>query len=683
MTDIYDEVVADRKKLLEVAENNAKNKILDAVTPRIKELVESALLGKLNEELSDDDILLDLEGIPSDESMGPADPGMPANPIVDAEISIDTSTSPLPTPVPDVAAGEDAGVTLPGPDGKVVLDIDSFLADSSAAPASTKQFELTPESMKALNALVGNNVCDLNVVNERIIKLEGRLRKLTQKTNPTANDIETARQIKLECEKHYSDIQASREVLDEARAVKAEKKLETIYNGIMENYSAAGHIKTIVAEMMSINKRAAKFNKQILESRGPTYANTKAVAGMLQEVKDLHSIVGNLYTSLGKDDSIDEASVHQVGANLATLYTEIRKMVTKKRKQINEADELEVGADVMGAGEEPDADVDANEVLVQLKLPASLDDLAGGDSVEVVGVEPAAGDDMDMDMDDMDMDDMEMDDESDVEGLDDMGVEEEPEMAESKMYEARLNDDDIIEIDEAALVAEMKKMKQLQEKKKVGTAGIKNVNTGGHGPAHFDSFGGGKEEGDLFVDGEDLNAHDPVGSEGYLDESADLEGLAEEDESMDEGDCVEEEEEVKSESRRVKASRTNGKSQKQLAEAFEKARAELAGQKLFNTKLVALNRVLQFPGLKQSQKEKIVETLDRGRTVAEVKELYGKIVTVLKKQSQKSMNESAQGTGRGSASRVVTSGAATTDKDSPLLERWQKIAFGGSGLIQG
>ena len=43
---LYDEAIADAKKLREVAEKNAKNAIIEAVTPRIKQFIEDQLLEK-------------------------------------------------------------------------------------------------------------------------------------------------------------------------------------------------------------------------------------------------------------------------------------------------------------------------------------------------------------------------------------------------------------------------------------------------------------------------------------------------------------------------------------------------------------------------------------------------------------------------------------------------------------
>ena len=43
---LYQDAIADARKLREMAEQSAKNKIIDAVTPRIRDLIESQLLGE-------------------------------------------------------------------------------------------------------------------------------------------------------------------------------------------------------------------------------------------------------------------------------------------------------------------------------------------------------------------------------------------------------------------------------------------------------------------------------------------------------------------------------------------------------------------------------------------------------------------------------------------------------------
>jgi hypothetical protein len=693
MGDIYDDAIADRKRLLDVAEKNAKNKIVDAITPRIKELVENAVLGKLNEELGDDDdILLDVDVGIDDVSGGLSQHD--AQSIVPGPGSIEQSVEIPPLAVPpaaassvqstgiDVSAGENAGLSLPGPDGKVVLDIDAFM---TSGDNPDEQFQLTPESIRALGGLVGSTVIDLNEVDQRILGLESIIRSIDSSKNPSTKERETARQVRLECQNIYDSIQSVRDVLDEMHLASVESKLESMYGHIMERYTNAGHIRTVVNEMMTINRAAAKLNK-ITESADKSNDVVKELTQMMREVVDLHSIVGKLYETLDKDDSVDGETLQGVGANLSTLYMEMKNMVTKKGKRINEADELELGADV--AGDEAAAGVDADEVLVQLKLPSSLKDIGPGQEIEVVGVEPAESDDMG-DVDELgaeaDIDDMgvEMGGDEVPEMEDDLETEGEM-MDETEMSESRLNDDDIIEIDEAALVAEMRKMKKLREKKSAGKG--PNGTQGGHGAAHFDAFGGGKDEGEPFVDGEDLNANDPIGSDGYLDENASLFEADEDELCEDEGvsGSKKQKERQKKEMGETHQRVASNKqpSEKSLSESLKKARVELAEQKLFNTKLVALNRVLQIPGLTKNQKSSVVETLDSARSVEEVGKLYSKIVETLKSKG-KAIHESTQ-VSRGSSSRPTTSAAPSNDSDShPLLERWNKIAFGGSEPING
>ena len=42
---LFEEAIADAKQLREVAEQNAKSAILEAVTPKIKQFIESQLIG--------------------------------------------------------------------------------------------------------------------------------------------------------------------------------------------------------------------------------------------------------------------------------------------------------------------------------------------------------------------------------------------------------------------------------------------------------------------------------------------------------------------------------------------------------------------------------------------------------------------------------------------------------------
>jgi hypothetical protein len=59
---LYEEALADVKKLKEVAEDNAKRALLEAVTPRIRDLIENQLMGEYGVaevEADEDKLLMD------------------------------------------------------------------------------------------------------------------------------------------------------------------------------------------------------------------------------------------------------------------------------------------------------------------------------------------------------------------------------------------------------------------------------------------------------------------------------------------------------------------------------------------------------------------------------------------------------------------------------------------------
>ena len=53
-SNLYEEAIAEAKQLREMAEQNAKNKIIEAVTPRIKALIEAQIMGE-QDELDDEE----------------------------------------------------------------------------------------------------------------------------------------------------------------------------------------------------------------------------------------------------------------------------------------------------------------------------------------------------------------------------------------------------------------------------------------------------------------------------------------------------------------------------------------------------------------------------------------------------------------------------------------------------
>lgn len=146
---LYEEALADVKRVKEVAEDNARRAVLEAVTPRIRELIERSLLNE-----SDDDELDEVMPTPPG-----APPGLGGSPTPDAPVDAVVSTSSVAVPMATAVSPPDA-------DGKVTLDIDSLCGtpgEGEAVPPpqfgaplpapETDEFEVSMESVDALSKI--------------------------------------------------------------------------------------------------------------------------------------------------------------------------------------------------------------------------------------------------------------------------------------------------------------------------------------------------------------------------------------------------------------------------------------------------------------------------------------------------------------------------------------------------
>ncbi len=106
---LYDEAIADAKKLKQMAEEDAKNRIIDAITPRIRNLIESKILGESMPEEIEVDEQEDSEEAVEDVEMAP--------------VSLD----PEPVSIPvDAGIGSEKPVVKIDPDGPVSVDLGDF-----------------------------------------------------------------------------------------------------------------------------------------------------------------------------------------------------------------------------------------------------------------------------------------------------------------------------------------------------------------------------------------------------------------------------------------------------------------------------------------------------------------------------------------------------------------------------
>jgi len=74
---LYEEAIADLKKVKEIAEDNAKRAIVEAVAPRIRELIEKELLGESLDEESSDELPPGVEILKGEKEKGEKEPTQP------------------------------------------------------------------------------------------------------------------------------------------------------------------------------------------------------------------------------------------------------------------------------------------------------------------------------------------------------------------------------------------------------------------------------------------------------------------------------------------------------------------------------------------------------------------------------------------------------------------------------
>jgi len=141
---LYEEALADVKKLKEIAEDNAKKALIEAVSPRIKDLIEAELLREVEEfEKEEDDLLLD-DGMESPEVAGS---------------------------IPMSSIGDPSSLGVPADDEKVTLDLDKL-----AISPSEEEYELSNQTNDAATDLVGK----LNLNFAESTKVESKLFRLSE-----------------------------------------------------------------------------------------------------------------------------------------------------------------------------------------------------------------------------------------------------------------------------------------------------------------------------------------------------------------------------------------------------------------------------------------------------------------------------------------------------------------------
>lgn len=276
MKDIYEEALSDVKKLTKVAEDNAKLAVIEACTPRIREFIESQLMG--HDIDGEDDASMDVD-ITVDDNGEEDDFVAPGMPDVGGDLLADN----------EVASSEDeqaAAVTLPDEDGKVTLDVDAVASPG----AGTEEYEVTFENLEKLapiaraakKTVLGKNITSIA---EGVSALKSASRIL-RATSAYKLQVENALS---RIENIYSHVQEN--VKDPAEKLVHENRLEAIFKDLNE----------LQEQKMSTKKQKKRLTEEDV---------TLTLTGLPDDI-DLDSIGVDLVS--GEDEVDDVGGADEAG----------------------------------------------------------------------------------------------------------------------------------------------------------------------------------------------------------------------------------------------------------------------------------------------------------------------------------------------------------------------------------
>jgi len=223
---LYEEALADVKKLKEIAEDNAKKALIEAVSPRIKDLIEAELLKEVSDEDDENDLLTD-DGI--EDSIE-----------IKSAIDIDPTVSSIEDPAV-VAA-----MSMPDEEGKVTLDLDALQVEPVGP-----EFELSNESLRLLNPI------SEKINSATALKVESKLFQLseaTQKFLAASVSIKKTASYQRKILEMVSEIENVYEFLQDSAGNLQDKgvyegKLEQLYkqlNKLVEQYNMKKNLKSLL-----------------------------------------------------------------------------------------------------------------------------------------------------------------------------------------------------------------------------------------------------------------------------------------------------------------------------------------------------------------------------------------------------------------------------------------------------
>ena len=397
-------------------------------------------------------------------------------------------------------------------------------------------------------------------------------------------------------------------ITNKAKAEAIQEKIKDLKEGLKTLQKArilAEGDKKTVASRKKIN---TLFKKIVVETKN--IKNNKIVRNNKQILKEYYELIKELNTMSRRRNRVIEESLEDLlEMNLFEEEGDDQEGEEKDFLAGLEDDDMPEPED---SEEEEDAPADDAEDM-QISKDTTVEQLA---AMVGLGGEEAGEEEEELDLEGI------------FEGPEDGEEEEDDETNDSLsagVYESRNR---VLEIDENMLRREIGRMKTLRE---------------GEAKDMASHFGGGSLEGEMFVDGVELN---------------------------------------KLHEMKIKAAKVVRKNRmlesklSQYKKALRGMKTQLTEMNLFNAKLLYANKLMQNRDLSIKQQRNIVESLDEAKTLGEAKILFESLSKSLvsgnKNQRSGNLQEGAIRRRSGSSSAPVRS--AQTLNESVALDRWATLA---------
>lgn len=724
MSDLYKEALLDAKKLREVAEADAKARIIEKVSPFISEMISNKIKADyLKEQTSvfieqEDD--LNLGG----DELGATDAGTPAaapttDPAAPGGLDASLADAPASTETPITPSGSDLmNVSVPDENGMITVDFNDLFANASDAGAAPSMDASVPQPEPADTApedIVGTQPTEPATTgttptdelggeeDEQDSGLDtGDLSAIQPESRSYKNFVNQLNEVSVKIDQVYFKRNASDIVKESLKS-----RLFTL----IENLDS-------LKERGVISSRQAKINENKLEffflklkeaEQDNSYNKTSERNNTMQTLKEFAAELYEEDTKL--DFAQDSANSGKTGVPTDPRYTAHAKRQSGVSPKIG--------------GKPSDIEAEQDPTSLSEEMLAGVAGTVDADNINDVDHGEKQWADGEARL-------KECSDDSDEEELKE-GHEGFGDTTEEPAVEFEVDGREIAEavrnIRKENIRRKMKALRESASSKE--TPWEDGEPEGGADPSHKNLKEQAMEDEDYMMDDDAVDVVDVVDDEADMDSSmggAELEinvdlpdELAElmasldgsefsasvevetgDDESYDmdmdaDGDGDEEvilvddeqgdmQAEMAYESRYRKARRAamvNESKVRQAQKLLKTKEAQIAelkealeDQNLFTAKAVYLNKFLMREGLSKKAMRQIVEHLDRAKTLAEAKTIYTKIKSSLDKHMSETSGKLA-----GSASKVTSPGSAKLNesvsrdnKNQFEVSRWQQIA---------